>query len=166
MCIWDEEGKFFCCHQILTSARLSQHVVHLIVSTNSQVLHNIYHMNESPPFLYFHQKTGRKQTKSVHTYINSSVKVLVIQFTLCDPMTGAHRAPLSREFSWQEYESGLPFPSSRDLPKPGIKPWSPALQADSLLSGPSEKSGNINALLLLLLLLLSHFSRVRLCATP
>ena len=35
-------------------------------------------------------------------------------------------------FSKQEYWIGLPFPSPRDLPNPGIKPWSPALQADSL----------------------------------
>ena len=31
-----------------------------------------------------------------------------------------------------KYWSGLPFPSSRDLPNPGIEPRSPALQADSL----------------------------------
>ena len=37
-------------------------------------------------------------------------------------------------FSRQEYWSGLPFPSPGDLPNPGIKPGSPALQADSLLS--------------------------------
>ena len=42
------------------------------------------------------------------------------------------------EFSRQEYWSGLPFPSPGDLPDPGIKPWSPALQADSL---PSELPG-------------------------
>ena len=35
-------------------------------------------------------------------------------------------------FSRQEYWSGLPFPSPGDLPDPGIKPGSPALQADSL----------------------------------
>ena len=35
---------------------------------------------------------------------------------------------------WQEYWSGLPFPSSGDLPNPGIKPRSPALQTDSLLT--------------------------------
>ena len=35
-------------------------------------------------------------------------------------------------FSWQEYWSGLPFPPSGDLPDPGIKPMSPALQVDSL----------------------------------
>ena len=48
------------------------------------------------------------------------------------PWTLAHQAPLSMEFSRQEYWSGLPFPSPEDLPDPGIKPWSPALQADSL----------------------------------
>ena len=36
-------------------------------------------------------------------------------------------------FPWQEYWSGLPFPSPGDLPDPGIKPMSPALQADSLV---------------------------------
>ena len=35
-------------------------------------------------------------------------------------------------FSRQEYWSGLPFPSPGNLPDTGIKPWSPALQADSL----------------------------------
>ena len=35
--------------------------------------------------------------------------------------------PLSMGFSRQEYWSGLPFPSPRDLPNPGIKPASPAL---------------------------------------
>ena len=39
----------------------------------------------------------------------------------------------------QEYWNGLPFPSPRDLPNPGIEPKSPALQADSLPSEPSRK---------------------------
>ena len=34
----------------------------------------------------------------------------------------AHQAPLSMEFSKQEYWSGLPFPSPRDLPDTGIEP--------------------------------------------
>ena len=41
-------------------------------------------------------------------------------------------------FSRQKYWSGLPFPSSGDLPDPRIKPRSPALQVDSL---PSELPG-------------------------
>ena len=43
-----------------------------------------------------------------------------------------------RDSPRQEYWSGLPCPPPRDLPNPGIKPKSPALQADSL---PSETPG-------------------------
>ena len=42
--------------------------------------------------------------------------------TLCDPMDVAHQAPLSMEFSRQEYWSVLTFPTPEDLPDPGIKP--------------------------------------------
>ena len=44
------------------------------------------------------------------------------------------------EFSKQEYWSGVPFPSTGDIPDPGIEPESPALQADSLPSEPPGKS--------------------------
>ena len=57
---------------------------------------------------------------------------------LVTPWTIALQAPLSMGFSKQEYWSGLPFPSAGDLPNPGIAPWSPALQADSL---PTELQG-------------------------
>jgi len=43
------------------------------------------------------------------------------------------------EFSRQEYWSRLSFPPPGDLPDPGIKPRSPALQADSLPSEPPGK---------------------------
>ena len=55
------------------------------------------------------------------------------------PWAVAHQAPLSMGFSRQEYWSGLPFPSKGDLPNAGIKPRSPALQGDSLLSEPPGK---------------------------
>ena len=53
--------------------------------------------------------------------------------------TIARQAPLSMEFSRQEYWSELPFPSPGALPDTGIKPKSPALQADSLQSEPPGK---------------------------
>ena len=55
-------------------------------------------------------------------FLKSFMCVLVAQScpSLCDPM----------EFSRPEYWSGYPFPS------PGIKPRSPALQADSLPAEP------------------------------
>ena len=59
---------------------------------------------------------------------------------LVTPRTVAYQAPLSMGFSRQEYWSRLPFPSPGDLPHPGIKPRSPALQADALLSEPPGSS--------------------------
>ena len=55
------------------------------------------------------------------------------------PWTVTHQAPLSMGFSRQEHWSGLPFPSPGDLPDAGIKPGSPSLQADSLLSKPPQE---------------------------
>ena len=43
--------------------------------------------------------------------------------------TVVHQAPLSKEFSWQEYWSRLPFPTPGDLPNPGIEPASLAAAA-------------------------------------
>ena len=43
------------------------------------------------------------------------------------PWTVACQAPLSMEFSRQEYWRGLPFSSPGDLPNAGIKPASPEL---------------------------------------
>ena len=73
------------------------------------------------------------------------VKVLLSRVQLfATPWTAACQAPLSMEFSRQEYWSGLPFLSSGDLPDPGIQPRSPAapaLWADSLL--PSHQGSPI-----------------------
>ena len=40
------------------------------------------------------------------------------------PWTIAHQAPLPMEFYRQEYWNGVPFPTLRDLPNPGIEPTS------------------------------------------
>ena len=66
----------------------------------------------------------------------SEVKSLSHVQLFATPWTVACQAPLSMGFSTQEYWSGLPFPSPEDLPNPGIKPGSPALQADALPSKP------------------------------
>ena len=39
---------------------------------------------------------------------------------------------MSMEFSRPEYWNGKPYPFPGDLPNPGVKPRSPALQVDSL----------------------------------
>ena len=76
----------------------------------------------------FSKRNYRKKVKSL-----SRVRLFVT------PWTVAYQAPLSMEFSRQEYWSGLPFPYSRYLPDPGIEPGSPALQADTRSLEPPEK---------------------------
>ena len=68
-------------------------------------------------------------------------------------------------FPRQEYWSGLPFPSLGDLPDPGIEPVSllPPALADGFFTTAPPGKPNVS---LLLLLLLSRFSRVQLGATP
>ena len=55
------------------------------------------------------------------------------------PWTVASQAPLSMGFIRQRHLSGFPFPSQGDLPDPGIKLRSPALQPNSLPTEPPEK---------------------------
>ena len=84
-----------------------------------------------------------KTTSEIHcrwTFVCMCVLVAQLCPTLVTPQTVAHQAPQSMKFSRQEYWSGLPFPSPGDLPGPGIKPRSPALQADSLPSEPTKEA--------------------------
>ena len=73
----------------------------------------------------------------VHVYFllnpTSEVKRMKVAQSFATP-----RTIQSMEFSRPEYWSGEPFLSPGDLPDPGIKPGSPALQMGSL---PTELSG-------------------------
>ena len=53
--------------------------------------------------------------------------------------TVGHQAPLSMGFSRQEYWSGLLFPSPGDLPNPGIRPLSTALEGRFLYHWATRK---------------------------
>ena len=76
-------------------------------------------------------------------YVFSLVQLFVTTSTV------VHQVLVSMEFSRQEYWSGLPFPSPGKLPNPGIKPGSPTLQADSLLSKPPGKPSTFSFLCIL-----------------
>ena len=66
--------------------------------------------------------------------------VTELYLTLVTPWTVALQAPLSMEFSRQEYWNRLSFLSPGVLPNPGIRPRSPALQADSFPAKLPQKS--------------------------
>ena len=84
--------------------------------------------------------TGIEISKFQSQNMNSSLKRQSFSHArlFATPWTAAHQAPLFMRFSRQGHWSGLPFPSPGDLPNPGIKTRSPALQADSL---PTELQG-------------------------
>ena len=90
-------------------------------------------------FIYFHSLSySRVMTLQVAVVCATLVRrcglVAKLCLTFVTPLTVAHQAPQSIGFSRQKYWSGLPFPFPGDLPNPGIKPRSPALQANSLLT--------------------------------
>ena len=62
------------------------------------------------------------------------VSCSVVSDSFATPWTVALPGSSVLELSWQEYCSGKPFLSLRDLPGPGIKLGSPALQVGPLLS--------------------------------
>ena len=77
----------------------------------------------------------RNYTGSTFAIVVEGVHVCSVASVVSEsatPRTVARQAPLSMGFSRQEYWSRLPCPPPGDLPDPGIKPGSPALQADSL----------------------------------
>ena len=68
------------------------------------------------------------------------MKAAQLCLTLCDPMDyTVHGILQSRILEW------VAFPFSRSLPKPGIEPWPPTLQVDSLPAEPSGKPKNTGA---------------------
>ena len=95
------------CH-LLASWLLAQIPTHLV--------HNLIYAHDFNSHLKLMSPKAMKQSES---------EVPQSCLTLCNLWTIAHQAPLSMGFSRQEYWSGLPFPSSGDLPDPGIEPRSP-----------------------------------------
>ena len=65
------------------------------------------------------------------TKVEAKVKALSHVPCFATPWTVAHQVPPSMGLSRQGYWSGLPCPLPGDLPHPGIKPGSSALQADA-----------------------------------
>ena len=78
---------------------------------------------------------------TVNAYHNIVVKVKSLSRVrlFVTPWTVAYQASPSMGFSRQKYWSGVPLPSPGDLSEPGIKPGSPALEADALTSEPPGK---------------------------
>ena len=82
---------------------------------------------------YFCQE-GSFRGKVKKELYGSGGLVVKLCLTLVTPWTVTRQSPLSLGFLRQEYQSGLLFLSSWDLPDPGIKPASSALQLVSCIA--------------------------------
>ena len=113
----------------------------------SEGLGTEYHLNlEISISIVFRMFQEGKNSKIKMSYCHlhllynwkKKVKVLVTQScqTVCYSMDCSCQAPLSMEFSRQEYWSGFSFLPPRDLPILGIETVSPTMQAASLPSEP------------------------------
>ena len=107
----------------------------LTLCNNNKPFLNLIVMCNKKWILYDHQRWPSQGLDQEETPKCASHSVLSDSLS---PWTVDSQAPLSVEFSRQEYWSGWPFPSPGDLHNPGIKPKSCALQTDS---SPSEPSG-------------------------
>ena len=67
---------------------------------------------------------------------------MLLCLTLCDPMDCSPPGFSVHGILQARYWIGLPCPPPEDLPNPGIKPRSLALQANTLLSEPRGKPMN------------------------
>ena len=83
------------------------------------------------------QRSGLQRAQG--SFCSRAVSVTQPCRTLCDPRTVACQAPLSTGFSRQEYW-WIAIPFSRGSSQSRDRTWSPALQADSLLSEPQGRS--------------------------
>ena len=99
-------------HVVLVSGvQQCDSVIHTRISTLSKIL--------------FPSRSSQTVEWSFLCYVR--VKSLTHVELFATPWTVAYQAPLSMEFSRQEYWSGLPYPSPGHLPDPGIEPRSPSL---------------------------------------
>ena len=90
-----------------------------------------------PVFIPMSKKGKAKECSKIKVMSLSCVQLFATPWTI------TYQTPLFMGFSKQEYWNGFPFPSPGDFPDPGLKPRSPALQADALPSEPPGKPKNV-----------------------
>ena len=112
-----------------------------LISLHSKRLSSVISSTTIQKHQFFSTHPSLWSNSHIHTWRKVKVKSLCHVRLFATLWTVAHQAPPFMGFSRQEYCSGLPFPSPGDLPNPGIKPGSPALQADALTSEPPGKPG-------------------------
>ena len=90
-------------------------------------------------FLFFYVVTGTCMSSLIFAFVLARPRMCSVTSSSLQPHGLARHAPLSMEFSRQEYLRGLPFPPPWGLPDPGIEPTSPALAGRFFTTEPPGK---------------------------
>ena len=110
---------------------------------NGKVGHNVLFLN----FLFYIgvqpinnmiASDARQSNSTIHNVVVIGVQPLSHAQLFVTLWTVVHQAPLSMGFPMQEYQSGWPFPSTRDLPDQGLSPPS-ALAGRFFTAEPPER---------------------------
>ena len=88
-------------------------------------------------YIYYKLQNCTEKYVSIITHTLFAVVLVIKPFV--SPWTVACQTPLSMGFPRQEYCSLLPFPTSGDLPVPGIEPTSPVLAGRFFTTEPPGK---------------------------
>ena len=130
-CPWDSPGKStgVGCHFLLQCLKVKSESEVATKQQQNQLLgdHNILIL-----WCVIKKPSLSERNMEMHVCALSRVGLFAT------PWTVAHQAPMSMEFSRQEYWRGLPFPSPGELSNPGTESGSLTLRADSL---PPEPPG-------------------------
>ena len=127
----DGQGSLSCCSpggrkELNTTEPNWKYYTHYVSGSLLKVGHTAEHRQQSPHFSTFHSRWGvwrEKLDKLLKNYFCCTcVCVCSLISNFLWPHGGACQVPLPMEFSRQEYQSRLPFPSPGNLPDPGIKP--------------------------------------------
>ena len=120
---------------LVSDVEQRESVTHIHISTHFQIIF---------PYRSLQSIEQGSLCYTVGPYYLFYIQVKAAQscLTLCDPMDYSLPGFSVHGILQARYWSGQPFLSPRDLPNPGIKPRSPALQAYSLPSEPPEKPRN------------------------
>ena len=92
----------------------------------------LYCFTKNNMYILHVEKSNNSQSVKNKNIIQIPLVLMLLlshAWLFASPWTVAHQAPLSMEFSRQEYCSRVPFPSPGDLPDPGLEPLSPASPA-------------------------------------
>ena len=133
--------SFLSCFTVVLVIMLCSFLLHFVSTYGLMTLFSSTFLRLSFWFLciYYINRSLICGYTGVHICVKS-VKVLVAHscLILCDPVDFSLPGSSVHGILQARILSGQPFPSPGDLPNPGIKPRSPALQVDSLLSKPLQ----------------------------